>query len=283
MRFGCTFAEMLLVPRVVLVTPGAGTPPVRFRRRRPLPPVACRPRLNGVSVPNGSRLSVRSRMFCLNTGGDPGGRDPDRQLDQAVRHIRAAATRQRILIGMLEAVGSEGYEGATVQSALGRAGVDRQTFLSFFGGKEDCFLAALDRGIAWAEAIMRGAATGETSWRDQLRSGLAGLLGFLDDEPDVGRALLLQVHLCGPRAVAKWWAAVERAATLVDRGREEGDLDAPAIAGAAIVGSILTVLRTRLSLRRNGDLERLLPELMYLAVLPYFGPEEAVAELRPAP
>jgi AcrR family transcriptional regulator len=184
---------------------------------------------------------------------------------------------------MLEAVGAEGYERTTVQSALERSGTYRQAFYDSFADKEDCYLAALDVGVEWVEAEMRGAAAEEASWRGQLRAALGGLLRFLDDEPDVGRALLVEVHAAGPRAVERRTAAMERAAALVDRGREESDGNAPAISGEAVVAGILAVLHARLATGQSDDFVGLLPELMYLAVLPYFGAEEAAAEMRGAP
>jgi AcrR family transcriptional regulator len=191
--------------------------------------------------------------------------------------------RQRILRGMLEAVGAEGYERATVQSALDRSGIYRQAFYDSFRGKEDCYLVALDVGVEWVEAEMRAAAASATTWRGQLRGALAGLLRFLDDEPDIGRALLVEVHAAGPRAVEKRTAAMERGAKLMDRGREESDDSAPAISAEAVVAGILAVLHARLAAGQSDDFVRLLPELMYLAVLPYFGPDEAAAEMRADP
>jgi AcrR family transcriptional regulator len=181
---------------------------------------------------------------------------------------------------MLEAVGAEGYERTTVQSALDRAGVYRQAFYDSFADKEDCYLSALDVGLEWVEAEMRGAAAKAPSWRGQLRGALAGLLRFLDDEPDIGRALLVEVHAAGPRAVAKRTAAMERASALIDRGRLESDGNAPAISAEAVVAGILAVLHTRLAAGQSDEFVSLLPELMYLAVLPYFGPEEAAVEMR---
>lgn len=191
-----------------------------------------------------------------------------------------AEKRQRILRGMLEAVGAEGYEQTTVQVALDRGGAYRQAFYDCFEDKDDCYLHALDVGVEWVEAEMRGAAAGANTWRDKLRGALAGLLRFLDDEPDIGRALLVEVHAAGPRAVEKRTAAMDRAATLMDGGREESDGDAPAISAEAVVAGILAVLHARLAAGQSESFIDLLPELMYLAVLPYFGPEEAAAELR---
>lgn len=184
---------------------------------------------------------------------------------------------------MLEAVGAEGYERTTVQSALDRSGAYRQAFYDFFRDKEDCYLAALDIGVEWVEAEMRGAAGGAVGWRNQLRGALAGLLRFLDDEPDIGRALLVEVHAAGPRAVEKRTAAMERASALMDRGRAESDGDVPAISGEAVAAGILAVLHARLATGQSDEFMELLPELMYLAVLPYFGAEEAAVEMRSDP
>jgi AcrR family transcriptional regulator len=188
--------------------------------------------------------------------------------------------RQRILMGMLESVGRRGYEQTTVQDAIEASGLYRQAFYDSFEGKEDCYLQALDAGSAWIELAMREAAAGETTWRGQLRGALVGLLRFLDQQPEVGRALLVEVHAAGPRAVQKRIEAMERASALVDLAREEGDDIAPAISAEAVVAGILAVLHGRLSAEPSGDFTRLLPELMYLAVLPYFGADAAADEMQ---
>jgi len=188
--------------------------------------------------------------------------------------------RERILQGMLKAVGTHGYERTTVQDAIAEAGVYRQAFYDSFRGKEDCYLQALDAGSAWVELAMRDAVTGEATWRGQLRGALRSLLLFLDEQPAIGRALLVEVHAAGPEAVAKRTEAMARAASLVDRAREESDGTAPAISAEAVVAGILAVLHSRLASDQAGGYLRLLPELTYLAVLPFFGTVEAKAAMR---
>jgi len=184
---------------------------------------------------------------------------------------------------MLQAVGKQGYEQTTIQDAIAQVGLYRQAFYDNFEDKEDCYLQALDAGSAWIELAMREAVGEETSWRGQLRGALGGLLTFLDEQPAIGRALLVEVHAAGKRAVAKRTEAMERAARAVDRAREESDAAAPAISAEAVVAGILAVLHSRLSKRPSESFIRLLPELIYLAVLPYFGAEAAAAEMRAEP
>ena len=188
--------------------------------------------------------------------------------------------RQRILRGMLEAVGRQGYEQTAVQDAITHAGLYRQAFYDNFEDKEDCYLHALDAGLEWVEIAMRKAAAGEPSWRGQLRGALAGLLSFLDEQPEIGRALFVEVHAAGERAVERRTLAMERAAEMMDGARQESDEAAPAISAEAVVAGILAVLHTRLAAHQTEGFADLLPELMYLAVLPYFGAEAAAAEMR---
>jgi AcrR family transcriptional regulator len=191
--------------------------------------------------------------------------------------------RQRILQGMLEAVGSSGYEQTTVQDAIKRGGLYRQAFYDNFDGKEDCYLQALEAGSAWVELAMREAAAGAMTWRGRLRGSLSGLLGFIDEQPAIGRALIVEVHAAGPLAVEKRTEAMERAAAMMDLAREESDAAAPAISAEAVVAGILAVMHTRLATGQDGGFAELLPELMYLAVLPYFGADAAADEMRAEP
>ncbi|HET8813798.1 MAG TPA: TetR family transcriptional regulator [Solirubrobacterales bacterium] len=181
---------------------------------------------------------------------------------------------------MLEAVGTNGYEQTTVEDAIRSAGLYRQAFYDCFQDKEDCYLQALEAGFAEAEQAMRQAAEGCGTWRDRLRGALRGLLRFLDQQPNMGRALLVEVHAAGRPAVERRTTAMERTVEMVDLARQESGGAAPAISAEAVVAGILAVLHTRLTAQQAEGFERLLPELMYLAVLPYFGAEAAAAEMR---
>lgn len=72
---------------------------------------------------------------------------------------------------------------------------------------------------------------------------------FLDTEPDVGRALIVEVHPAGEAALGKRDAAMWRAREVIDRGRLAA-LGAPepaAIAAEAAAAGIHAVLHSRLA------------------------------------
>jgi AcrR family transcriptional regulator len=190
--------------------------------------------------------------------------------------------RERILAGMLEAVGEVGYEGTSVRTVLDRTDLYRQAFYDHFSAKEDCYLQAYDAAVARIEAGLRDAAAGEREWRGQLRAGLGALLDFLDAEADVGRALIVEVHPAGGKALARRAAAMRRARDFLERGRaaaSRNGFEPPTIAAEAVVSGIHSIIHSRLAAGENEGFRELLGELMYVAVLPYFGPRSARDEM----
>jgi len=192
--------------------------------------------------------------------------------------------REKILEGMLEAVGAEGYDTTSVRTVLNRTGLYRQAFYDNFADKDACYMAALDMGIARLEALMAHAAASAESWRGKLRAGLGALLDYLDAEPDVGRGLIVEVHAAGPEALARRAEAMKRVADFIDLARVEADESEspPQIAPEGIVAGIHAVVHSRLSTGATDGFRALLPEFMYFAVLPYFGAEAASAEMQAA-
>jgi AcrR family transcriptional regulator len=189
-----------------------------------------------------------------------------------------------VLDGMLEAVGSDGYEATSVAAVSARADVHRQAFYDTFGSKQECFGLAYAHGLELVEAVMVESARRERDWLGRLRAGLRALLGFLDAEPAVGRALIVEVQAGGGAALSEREAAMTRAMDFLAGGREAaravpGTPTAPPIAPEAIASGIHEVLRSRLAGSEANGFRELLPELMFVAVLPYFGPEAARAEM----
>jgi AcrR family transcriptional regulator len=192
--------------------------------------------------------------------------------------------REKILVGMLEAVGAEGYDATSVRTVLDRTGLYRQAFYDEFADKDACYLAALEMGIARLEATIARAAASEESWRGKLRAGLGALLDRLDEEPDFGRGVIVEVHAAGSEALSRRAEALKRAADFIDLARQEedGPESPPQIAPEGIVAGIHAIVHSRLSTGATEGFRGLLPEFMYFAVLPYFGAEAAAAEMQAA-
>lgn len=88
-------------------------------------------------------------------------------LDSTVE-AKGPLQHDRLLAGMLEVVGSEGYKAASVRMVLDRTGLYRQAFYDNFANKRDCYLAAFDAGLARVEGLATDAAAGEERWQGRL-------------------------------------------------------------------------------------------------------------------
>lgn len=192
--------------------------------------------------------------------------------------------RQRILQGMLDVVGTEGYEAASVRMVLDRSGLYRQAFYDEFSGKETCYLKALEFGAANLESTAIAAAAGEAEWTDQLRAGLEAVLDAFDVEPAMGRALLVEVHAAGGEALAIRAEAMKKLTDFIDSARRSATVaePPPPIAAEGIVAGMHAVVHAKLAAGEDSEFRGLLPDFMYFATLPYFGPEVADAEMRAA-
>jgi AcrR family transcriptional regulator len=228
----------------------------------------------------GKRADTRALANSGETGSQRG--QGSRTANAPELKLVSSPKRQAILEGMLEAVGAEGYERTSVRTVLDRTGAYRQAFYDNFGDKDDCYLQAFDAGVKRVEGLMADAAAGEATWTGKLRAGLGALLEFLDGEPDVGRALIVEVHAAGPQALARRTATMDRVNAFLDQARAEaGETESPPpIAGEGIAAGIHAIVHSRLATGAQDGFRQLLPELMYFAVLPYFGAERAGAEMR---
>jgi AcrR family transcriptional regulator len=192
-----------------------------------------------------------------------------------------ASKRETILQGMLQTVGSTGYEAASVRTVLDQTGLYRQAFYDNFTDKESCYLEALDFGIERIEALVHAAASAEETWQGKLRAGLRALLEALDRDADLGRALIVEVHAAGPEALRRRTRTMDRVTEFVDSAREAPDRgeSPPPIAPEGIVAGVHAVVHARLATGADSGFRELLPELMYFAVLPYFGSDAAESEM----
>jgi AcrR family transcriptional regulator len=185
---------------------------------------------------------------------------------------------------MLEAVGTSGYDAASVRMVLVGTGLYRQAFYDNFADKEACYLEAFGFGIAHLEAVAIAAAEPERSWQGKLRAGLGAFLEALDADPVLARALIVEVHVAGPEALQSRSAAMKRVADFIDSARDasEGSEAPPPIAAEGIVAGMHAVVHAKLAAGEESGFRELLPDFMYFAVLPYFGADVAGEEMKKA-
>jgi AcrR family transcriptional regulator len=185
-----------------------------------------------------------------------------------------------VLEAMLLTAGALGYEKATVQEVLDRSGISRERFNRDFGGKEECFARAYEMAVDRLDAEVRDACEGAASWRAGFRAALATVLRTVAEQPLLAKALLIEVRAARGRAWETHQRALDRLARLVDTAREEpGARPATKLAAQFVVGAVEESICVEIGGGRAAKVERLLPDLCHLAVLQYFGEDEAWLEL----
>jgi AcrR family transcriptional regulator len=114
------------------------------------------------------------------------------------------ANRARILAAARELVRERGYPGLEVDHLVARAKVSRKTFYELLEGREQCFQIVLEDTVMRLANVLRdafAAAEPSPSWMS-LRAALGTLLAFIEDEPGLGSALILDAPGAGPNVRA---------------------------------------------------------------------------------
>lgn len=195
--------------------------------------------------------------------------------------------RARILSAMVQESCKRGAGDVSVAQVVERSGVSRRTFYETFHDREDCFLAAFEQVHDLVRECVVTAVQAHRGWRDQVRAGLIAVLTFIDEQPQLGR-MLIRESLSGsnPRVLERREQIVAEMERAVDGGHRQACTSSTAtyLTSEGIVGAVLAILYSRLSLREPGRILDLTNELMSMIVLPYLGNAAAQKELsQPVP
>jgi AcrR family transcriptional regulator len=193
----------------------------------------------------------------------------------------ADPARARIAAAMVYLVGSRGYAQTSIEMVCEQARTRRSHFDRCFAGKEDCFLSVHDEVAAeFCERVL-DAYSGASSWHDRIWAAGWAAMRFFEEDPTRARFLVVEVNGTGSGAQLRRDRALQRLADVLDGGREE--LEEPdkvsrctaEIVAGAIYGTVLGRIEAG-SIERGEDF---LPELVYMAVMPYLGSRAAEDEL----
>lgn len=196
---------------------------------------------------------------------------------EGVAHVQ----RARLLAALIEVANERGVANITVTHVVSRAGVSRRTFYEAFDGCEDCFMAAVDEALACAARYVAGACEPREPWRPRIRAGLAALLAFVEEEPAMGRLLVVETLGAGRRVSERRAEVLAGLIAIVDAGREEAkaSVEPLPLTAEGLVGAVLSVIHARLAEGGGEPVTQLTNALMSMLVLPYLGHAAARREL----
>lgn len=197
--------------------------------------------------------------------------------------------RTRILEAMAEAMAEQSAAVSPIPATdvIARSGLSRGAFYELFADREACLLAAFDLAVERAGARMAEAYAAQRRWRDGIRAGLAAFLGFIEDEPALGRLCILGVIGAGGDVLRRRAQVLALLAQVVDEGRRErprATAEFPVVIAEGSVGAVLSLIQNRLLVEDERPLMELFGAMASMIVLPYLGPAAARRELlRPPP
>jgi AcrR family transcriptional regulator len=214
---------------------------------------------------------------------DPGAHKLPSGRQALSREFVVRSQRDRLLDAIAEVCASDGYGGASVAAVVARAGVSRKTFYEHFTNKEACFLAAYDAILnKFLGVVIDAYKQPELAWPKRVEAALDALLSFLAAEPAFARMCIVEVVAAGPRALERYMSAVRLLANLLGDGRGAcaGHEEVPASTAVAVIQGSALVIRDQILAGRTEQLTKLLPDLLYAALVPYLGQEEALRSSR---
>jgi AcrR family transcriptional regulator len=186
---------------------------------------------------------------------------------------------------MVEMVADHGFAAVDIATVCERAEVSRAHFDRCFADLEDCFLALHDEVLEGLCTQVDAACEGRQNWHDRIWAAGLAAMRYLQEDSARARFLVVAVNGAGSGAQARRDRIVQRIADFLDGGRGEVEGERPMsrctaeIAAGAVYGTILSKVE-------SGSIERgeeFLPELIYLATMPYLGARAAEEELMVQP
>jgi AcrR family transcriptional regulator len=189
-------------------------------------------------------------------------------------------SQERICEAMLDLASTQGYEATEIDAIVARAGASREEFDDLFASKEDCAIAVFDRFMEGFNRKVSEAYERETEWPDSLRAAAYTVAGWMTEHPREARFGAIELLWAGELTQTRREASFQRFVGMIDAGRARlEDPDSVTDATAEhVIGSLAEMITKR---AQGGELDpyQFVPDLMYLAVLPYLGEEEAAKEL----
>jgi len=201
------------------------------------------------------------------------------------REVMERHQRDRILPAAIEIFAKRGYPATTVDHIVAAAKTSVGSFYTLFEGKEECFLAALDRILDEAAEEIRASLPEGASQPERVFSGLFTLLRLIATDPLRARVALVEAQTAGPAALARYQATIDRVVPALDscRGASPVAAELPETLEVATVGGLLWFLQQRIVLGEVFAPDERLPDVVEIVLEPYLGREQTQRLLAAAP
>ncbi len=199
--------------------------------------------------------------------------------------------RERIVDATAAIVAEKGLANLTIPAIARRANVSHQTFYEMYPTKHDAFLGTQKVGLHQALLVtVQAYEENEDDWPRGVAAGLRALLGYLASEPAHSHLILVDTFAASPEAIEIRDTSIHAFAAYLQPGYHYASKNGsgaaggavPGVAPEAIAGGIWQVLNFYIEDERTDELPVLAPQLIYAALTPFLGPQDAAKVARRA-
>ena len=222
--------------------------------------------------------AVERLIVAEGTGDEFGSQSLDtaqRSRQQARQQRARRSQRERILAAMVETAGTNGYKAARLSDVLKRAELSVPLFYTHFSSKEECLLAAFDATVASILERVRTAVASVTMCAEKAEAGLRALVESLAEQPATARLVMVEVRAAGKRGEERYGEALISAAQLIAEPGVAGQANGTREVARMVAQTAAGMIAREVGEGRAGQLEGLLPELVFTVLAPYLGGEKA--------
>lgn len=127
----------------------------------------------------------------------------------------AGGFRQRLLAGLAESIGRDGYRNTTIADIVRRARTSRRTFYEHFSSKEACFVALLTEANAESIRQISAAVDPKAPWERQVRQAVEAWIRYAQSQPEITLSWIRDVPSLGAAARALQRDVMEAFITMI--------------------------------------------------------------------
>jgi AcrR family transcriptional regulator len=208
------------------------------------------------------RLTDTTTVFDPSSPADLGGED---------------SQRQRILDAMINSCAEKTYAATTIADIVKRASISRTTFYKRFANKRECFDATLDACITEIQAAASAASSPSDSPPEAVRKAVGAALELMAEKPEMAQLVMSDAITVEPAILVRYRSLVIPA--LENLWQRAGEERLPEASDPLLAfGRAQVLIFNQIAAGGTDRLPDLLPEIIYIALLPFAGHTEATRQ-----
>ena len=190
--------------------------------------------------------------------------------------VGVVSQRQRIIEAMLDSCAEKTYAATTIADIVSRASISRTTFYKRFAGKRECFDATLDWCVEQLATAANASRSAADSPSEAVRKGAAAILELMAAKPALAQLAAGEAVAVEPGVTQRYRKLLIPALEgLWDAAGEERNAGADT---QIPFGQAQVLVFNQVVAGRTAQLPELLPELVYITLLPFAGHDEALKQ-----